>query len=451
MSILTSGISRVVRGRPTDHPELYPYIVAVQLLASCYTLCRPQSGSDSLLNTRKWEREYITALRLHGQYRFSPAAGHHARESSMESWPALFSGPSIEEQRANAVTTQRLVNERGREQQTRRSPSELTESNVQDFKACEWSDGPAGLEVDVKDRENCSGSTSSSSSDAGCFMKLRTHQPLRSIKLSRNAEQPSIGDHKPDPGHGYPGSLGKSRNWMKFKTLVGHFAAKVHLHPIVRIPSQQRLRRTQSDPKKSNENLENNTGQLPQSQSRRSSSTPAFRSPVSYPHEIPIIRRISATSLESEAMNIQIPEDDGTGWLRPYIQDYFGEAYPSRVGVTPLSEGVAISKARRRPTLTRNASDTMLITKANMSPERNLSNRRLTYVNGVNRERQDAEVRKLDEGTVGRGQRRQSAYSRRQGRPATGHTDSEDSVRAWDRRRHGVFGDIGWMGPSATA
>ena len=74
-------------------------LVAMDLLASCNTINSFLVGislREAFYNDR--ENNMITALELHRRKQCSPAAGHHARESSAASrWPALYSGEDREE------------------------------------------------------------------------------------------------------------------------------------------------------------------------------------------------------------------------------------------------------------------------------------------------------------------------------------------------------------------
>ncbi|OCK82003.1 hypothetical protein K432DRAFT_403323 [Lepidopterella palustris CBS 459.81] len=99
-----------------EDSEVLLHLIAIQILASCFTLSHPPSASHMPLYLGKKGPELITSLRLHAQYRFSPAAGHHARNSSRESaWPGLFSGPSIEDRLADEVSRRRLMKKRNTE------------------------------------------------------------------------------------------------------------------------------------------------------------------------------------------------------------------------------------------------------------------------------------------------------------------------------------------------
>ena len=77
---------------PSEPSEVFLHLIAIQILASCYTLSRPPGAASlpSSLYLSKRELELITSLRLHTQFRYCPAAGHHARNSSRDSsWPVF--------------------------------------------------------------------------------------------------------------------------------------------------------------------------------------------------------------------------------------------------------------------------------------------------------------------------------------------------------------------------
>ncbi|KAF2268411.1 hypothetical protein CC78DRAFT_367905 [Lojkania enalia] len=90
-------------------PEGLLYFIALQLLASCYTVI-PASNADSLpICRQRRTKELVTSLRLHSRYRFSPASGHSARPpSEASSWPGLYAGPTLEDRLADTVSNQRL-------------------------------------------------------------------------------------------------------------------------------------------------------------------------------------------------------------------------------------------------------------------------------------------------------------------------------------------------------
>ncbi|KAF1963371.1 hypothetical protein CC80DRAFT_4302 [Byssothecium circinans] len=87
--------------------DILVHFIAVQLLASCYTILPATSASNLPLVQQRRGSRLITALRLHSYYRFTPAVGHHAREPSETSpWPGLYSGQSAEEGMADLTLRQ---------------------------------------------------------------------------------------------------------------------------------------------------------------------------------------------------------------------------------------------------------------------------------------------------------------------------------------------------------
>ncbi|KAF2445882.1 hypothetical protein P171DRAFT_484536 [Karstenula rhodostoma CBS 690.94] len=82
--------------------------IAIQLLASCYTVL-PASSADNLpIGQQRMGSRVITALRLHTLHRLAPAAGHHARVNTETSpWPGLYSWLSREDVLAESVSRRR--------------------------------------------------------------------------------------------------------------------------------------------------------------------------------------------------------------------------------------------------------------------------------------------------------------------------------------------------------
>jgi hypothetical protein len=111
-----------------DKQEALISLVAVQLLAACFTLPpEPIPGSlPSAFYYTRWKESsppalsgpscnlpdprLISCLGLHARYRHAPAAGHHARNPSVvPAWPDLYSGPSREERLADEVCKRRRL------------------------------------------------------------------------------------------------------------------------------------------------------------------------------------------------------------------------------------------------------------------------------------------------------------------------------------------------------
>lgn len=130
----------MVKATDIDNPtrrQVLATMVAVQLLATCFTLppapecCSLPTAfyydrSDS--EVRPPARALTSSLRLHLQYRDSPAFGHTARDSSFAlAWPGLHDVPSHEEQLAERVSRRRRrrMLEGSREQGTLRNGGTL--------------------------------------------------------------------------------------------------------------------------------------------------------------------------------------------------------------------------------------------------------------------------------------------------------------------------------------
>jgi hypothetical protein len=226
----------------------------------------------------------VTSLRLHSQYRFSPAAGWHARDSSeSSSWPGLYGGPSLEEKAAEVASLRRRMEKRRKEHK-----SESMFTNLFERKSTTrgWSDGPASTEEEIRtpfDSSN-SGFEQSLLSKLTCQFSFSKGSKRRHLLHDEN---PSINNNSRPVGY---------RRSIPSPT-------RAHTSPVYPtptravqvIPSALRLRRTQSTPHKpSDASLyrPDITFNL------RNSSTPTTRSPLNYPYEIPEIRRISATTVE---------------------------------------------------------------------------------------------------------------------------------------------------------
>lgn len=103
-----------------ENPEAFTAFVrfiAIQLLASCYTCVAPSSASNLPFYQQRMGPSFVTSLHLHSRYRYFPAAGHHARETSeASSWPGLYTGPSIEERLAETISQRRRLEKNGKNQ-----------------------------------------------------------------------------------------------------------------------------------------------------------------------------------------------------------------------------------------------------------------------------------------------------------------------------------------------
>lgn len=124
-----------------DRAQAYATILAVQLLATCFTLppevfhCSPPSPVYYDPKRRKLnppDARLISCLRLHAQYRDAPAFGHNARNSSFAlSWSGEYIAPSREEllaeevsRRRRAQQTPKAANRQGPLRSSRRSWSD---------------------------------------------------------------------------------------------------------------------------------------------------------------------------------------------------------------------------------------------------------------------------------------------------------------------------------------
>ena len=261
------------------------YFIAVQLLASCCTFQNASSASNYPLFQQRKSVRLVTSLRLHSQYRFLPAAGWYARESSQSSsWPGLYTGPSLEEKVAEVASLRRRIEKRRKEHK-----SESMFANLLGRKSTTsgWSDGAASEKGESRKPFD----SSSSGSEQSLLSKLTCQFsfPKRSKHRHHlpNDENPSINSNS------RPVSYGRSI----ISPTRAHISP-VHptlTHAIQIIPSTLRLRRTQSTPHKPSDlSLPRPDYRL----DRRNSSTPTVGSPLIYPFEIPEIRRISATTAE---------------------------------------------------------------------------------------------------------------------------------------------------------
>jgi hypothetical protein len=227
----------------------------------------------------------ITSLRLHSQYRLSPAAGWHAREpSESSSWPGLYDGPSLEEKAAEVASLRRRMEKRRKEH---KSESMFTNSFRRNSTTSGWSDGP----VSVEEESRTPFDSSSSGFEQSLLSKLTCQFSFSKGSKHRHHllhdENPSINNNSRPVGY---------RRSIPSPT-------RAHTSPVYPtptravqvIPSALRLRRTQSTPHKpSDASLYRPDITF----DRRNSSTPTTRSPLNYLYEIPEIRRISATTVE---------------------------------------------------------------------------------------------------------------------------------------------------------
>lgn len=251
-------------------------LVALQLLAACYTLLPSTSATHVPLTQQRKEPGPATALRACSKYRFSPAAGHHARPSSeTASWPDLYTGPSIEERLAEHVSHQR----RRQKHHYEHTPS---------FAGSGWTDGPPPVATRTQSRRSLSpASSSSSDAEPGFFSKLicqaaipknyqRKHNTMFFSRLSlRSKRQKQL-------------QAEEESHYQDEEQSDQDFSAQ----PVQRIPSALRLRLTQSAPRMVAKEVPIQKPRM----IKRHSSDPSIGSPLEYPFQIPEIHRVSATT-----------------------------------------------------------------------------------------------------------------------------------------------------------
>jgi hypothetical protein len=196
--------------------------VALRLLASSYTILPASSAENLPLLQQRTGQTIVTALRLHSRYRFSPAAGHHARESSETSaWPGLYSGPHIGDQLVESSSRQRLgshgtdqitpgtdptfestcVDMRLHETHlTLSDDSKLTDPSIWGSQCGSWSDGPSPPWPQNEDTSDTN-SSSSSTSHGGILDKFMCQAQFPRVwKLNQKSRKGLLGrlTAKPD-------------------------------------------------------------------------------------------------------------------------------------------------------------------------------------------------------------------------------------------------------------
>ncbi|KAF2729014.1 hypothetical protein EJ04DRAFT_556388 [Polyplosphaeria fusca] len=256
-------------------PEYVLQFVALQLLASCFTLSAASTADSLPLSQQRKGAEIMTSLRMHSQYRFSPAAGHHARPpSETSSWPGLYTGPSIEDTLADVAS------------QARRS------ATCSRTHAGAWSDGPAPS-------QRFSSSSSSSSESSACasnvFSKWLCHPSPKRTKhrSSQTHPRPALRTYTSVPSQtissrSSPGTAARrlSRNISQVTQRFGlrhiRSASPIQAHP-----------------------LDNRVLNV-----RRSSSTPAFGNAHGNHFDIPEIWLVSASTAGWSRQNMH-----STGYL----------------------------------------------------------------------------------------------------------------------------------------
>ncbi|RYO24007.1 hypothetical protein AA0111_g8784 [Alternaria arborescens] len=267
-------------------------IIALQLLAASYTHLPPSSANHIPLFQQRKETRFITALRSHSHYHFSPAAGHQARPpSETDSWPDLYAGPSNEEKLAQHVSQKR---------KSRRQSSGC----VPQFAASGWTDGPPAIVVREDSRGSLSRESSSSLSEPGFFSRLICQAAVpKNYRRKHNTmflNRARISSKK------------KRQKQSHFERTHENRSERqdISSQPVQRIPSVHRLRQTQSAPRIEFETEEATPVESPQD-GKRHGSDPSIGSPLNYSFEIPEIHRTSVTPNASWC-----PGSSGEGVMR---------------------------------------------------------------------------------------------------------------------------------------
>jgi len=251
-------------------------LIALQLLAACYTLSPPSSANHIPLFQQRKERRFVTALRSHSHHRYSPAAGHQARPpSETESWPGLYTGPSTEEKLAQYVSQRRKL---------RQQSSDYTPH----FAASGWTDGPPAVTTREDSRSTLSRESSSSSSEPGFFSKLICQAAVP--KNYRRKHDTMFFSRPP--------SKQKKQKRTQFEDKPDNRAEgqKVSSQPVQRIPSLHRLRHTQSALCMAVEaDIEEEIPVESPHDGKRHPSDPSIGSVLTYTFQIPEVRRTSVT------------------------------------------------------------------------------------------------------------------------------------------------------------
>jgi len=290
----------------TDEPEpsdVLLYFVALQLLASCFTLRRASSANNFPLCQQQNTIQFVTALRLHSQYRFSPAAGHHARDSSESSaWPGLYTGRSLEDELAESVSKRRR-DEKFRSNPTQSSiSSKIMSTSPRHIGGDGWNDGPASADKErnhrhsrrtsnmISDTGSSSSSSSGSTYEGGLFTKLicQVTSP-RKLKWRHHF---LFSEPCPDK------STTRSSTYALHNQPSSIF--KLPRHAVQGVPAKLRLERAQTAPKDSHCSTPLRPGYaIP----RSNNSSSRIGRAHTFPFEIPEIRRISATTAEGWSPN----------------------------------------------------------------------------------------------------------------------------------------------------
>ncbi|CAI6335199.1 unnamed protein product [Periconia digitata] len=272
---------------PPDHVIR---LIAVQLLASCYTLL-PATSSHSfpLIRQRKTPR-VITALRLHTYFRYSPAAGYHARDPSETTpWPGLYRGSFIGEEVFDTTTGY-----------TKQDSANQKTDLKHEYHTGAWNDGSAE-ERQGRNRSLPSSPTSRAGKELGLNWRLicQTLALRGPNRKARPSKQHPVKNHK--KLFFFNRSGGRTRKPTDEIHTTNTPPARPKPGPIrmpsvddaYRIPSKHRLRRTHSAPRTPAFDEPLDVSPL---YSQRNSSTPTLGSFMPYHFEVPEIRRISAST-----------------------------------------------------------------------------------------------------------------------------------------------------------
>ncbi|KAF1925769.1 uncharacterized protein M421DRAFT_397865 [Didymella exigua CBS 183.55] len=272
--------------------------IALQLLASCYTILPASSASHLPLFQQQTSRKLVTALRAHTSYRLAPAAGHQARAPSETSpWPGLYAGPEPEETLAETVSKRR------------RSVKHSSEY-VPSLAASGWADGTnetsrrrprrppcSSLEVGIFERLTCQPSTPRN--------PHRKHNAIfsRILFCSKRKGKCSAPDGPP-----------RTKSDQRIATQA-----------VQRIPSIMRLRHTQSNPRARQAlTPEQPTSDRSPKGVRSSSSDPSIGSRLRYDFDIPDIRRVSATPNASHRANSSFSSGGPSPFSAPLFEAEYG-------------------------------------------------------------------------------------------------------------------------------
>lgn len=278
-------------------------LVALQMLASCYTSIPGTSAENRPIYSQYKGPTTVSALRLHSRARFSPAAGHHARECSESyAWPGLYNGPSIEEQLAERVSERRRLKKRQPDginnssygpvlEGSGRPNSQRAEVVDRATKVIKWSDGPS---EEGEGRRSAQTSRGSSRAPHRSLLEKWSGWVCYPIvkKPKRTLYRCMPASHLP---HKH-----RETSLSPPKPARASPAQKV----IARIPAVRWPRRTQSAPRKSSQDITDM-----KITRRGSSSTPAFPSPWS--GQVPEIRYISATTIDEPTAILRDPAVGG--------------------------------------------------------------------------------------------------------------------------------------------